>query len=451
MASQVFPADGVLTPAWTQLRYHPGQSALWRTQARFVLVPAGRRSGKTELARRRLVRYLPVPRGHRDVHMYAFLMPTQRQAKRYHWQKFKSLIPGNWLQGLPLESDMVIKVSMLYATGLHKAELHLIGMDKPQRFEGSPWDGVIKDESSDHHKKVFANTIRPALADRLGWCWEIGAPKRYGSGAAEYRPRCELGIRNDDHNTKTFSWPSWDILPTEEVEQLKASMDEKDFLEQIGGGWQNMGGAAFYAFERAVHVRQCHYDPTRTIYVCCDFNVDPMGWALCHLTPDGTAIEVFDELWLSNTNTQRSLDTLWDRYGAAHKGGWWFYGDAASTQRHTSASASDYAQIKNDTRFAARVSFPSQNPGRRDRAASCNAILRNAAGVVRCWIDERCVHLLADLENRGLDKDGCPAEGKSGDPIGHISDGWGYFVHAKFPVTRLQHTSEPRIGVFRGE
>lgn len=449
--ADLLPTQGLLTPAWTQLRYHPTQSALWRSRERFVLVSAGRRSGKTDLARRRLVRYLPIPRGHRAVHMYAYLMPTQRQAKRYHWQLLKSLVPRQWLEGLPLESDMVIRVAMLYRDGLHKAELHLIGMDKPQRFEGSPWDGVVKDESSDHRNKVFANTIRPALADRLGWCWEIGAPKRYGSSAFEYRNRCQLGFSGDDVNTKTFTWPSWDILPSSEVGQLQATMDEKDYLEQIGGAWQNMGGAAFHGFDKDSHVRECHYDPTKTVLVGCDFNVDPMGWVLCHLTDDGQGLEVFDELFLTNTNTPRSLDTLWNRYGEKHKGGWWFYGDAASSQRHTSASQSDYAHIKNDQRFKARVSFPASNPGRRDRAASCNALLRNAAGRVRCWIDPRCVHVLADLENRGLDKDGCPSEGKSGEPIGHISDGWGYLVHAKWPCTRIEPSKAGQIGIFQSE
>lgn len=440
----------MLTPAWFPLDPHARQSALYRSPKRFRIVPAGRRSGKTELLRRFLVRMLSVNRGHNDVHMLAYLAPTRPQAKRFHWQKLKALVPTDWLAGRPLESDLVIRVAINYASGLHRAELHLIGMDKPQRFEGSPWDIVGKDESSDHKDKTFANTIRPAVADRLGIVWEIGVPKRRGPGAIEYRKRCELGISGNDSDTETFSWPSWDFLPPDEIQALRETMDEKDFLEQIGGQWQNMGGSAFHAFDKDVNVRDCHHDPSKTIYVGCDFNVDPMGWALCHLTDDGKGLEVFDEIFLSDTNTVRTLSVLWNRYGEKHKGGWWFYGDAAGQQRHTSASKSDYAHIKNDPRFKARTSFPKANPDRRDRASSCNALLHNAAGQVRCWIDRRCSHLIADLEYRGLDKDNCPTEGKSGDPIGHISDGWGYLVHAKFPVTRVIPATKPTIGIFQG-
>src|ERR1700722_4764891 len=46
------------TRRWVELRPHAEQLRLWHNQARFKLVPAGRRSGKTELAKRRLVEHL---------------------------------------------------------------------------------------------------------------------------------------------------------------------------------------------------------------------------------------------------------------------------------------------------------------------------------------------------------------------------------------------------------
>jgi hypothetical protein len=44
-----------LTPRWTPLQYIPEQAELWNSTARFRVVPAGRRSGKTELAKRFLI------------------------------------------------------------------------------------------------------------------------------------------------------------------------------------------------------------------------------------------------------------------------------------------------------------------------------------------------------------------------------------------------------------
>ena len=46
----------VVPPRVTPLRYHPVQQKFIRSVARFNVVPAGRRSGKTEIAKRKIVR-----------------------------------------------------------------------------------------------------------------------------------------------------------------------------------------------------------------------------------------------------------------------------------------------------------------------------------------------------------------------------------------------------------
>jgi hypothetical protein len=439
------PTAAPVTPRWYTLRPHPKQSAAWRSQSRFVCLPCGRQSGKTELAKRRLVRYLPVDRGHGQTHRYAFLAPTHRQGKRIAWDDLKALTPREWMLGLPRESELIIRCGF----GQHISELHVIGMDLPARLEGPAWDGIVSDESSDQRPKLELS-VRPAIDSRNGWWWMIGTPKRQGVGAQQYRMFCERGLAGEQ-DWATYAWPSWDIMPAETIEAARRDMDIKDFNEQYGAVWESIGGAAFYAFDADIHVTPCHHDPTRPILVGCDFNVSPMAWVLCHKSRDGRGLEVFDEIWLNDTNTQRTLGVLWDRYGERHKGGWIFHGDPTARGRHTSASASDYAQIKNDKRFKAKVLYSSGSPGRKDRASSCNAILRNAAGEVRCWIDERCTHLLADLAHRGVDADGAPTPGKPGGPYGHISDAWGYLVHWYWPSTRLVPDAAPSIGVYFGD
>ena len=48
-----------MSPKWHVLRHHPEQTRLWNEGKRFAVVPAGRRSGKTEIAKRKLVAGLP--------------------------------------------------------------------------------------------------------------------------------------------------------------------------------------------------------------------------------------------------------------------------------------------------------------------------------------------------------------------------------------------------------
>lgn len=128
----------MLTEQWTPLRYHIIQSQLWRTKKRIVAVWAGRGSGKTELAKRRVVRMLPVRKYWRRP-MYFYALPTRPQAKRVAWEDIKALVPPRWLDGEPNETEMRIDT-------VFGSSLYCVGMDRPQRIEGNQWDGGVFDE-----------------------------------------------------------------------------------------------------------------------------------------------------------------------------------------------------------------------------------------------------------------------------------------------------------------
>lgn len=413
--------SAVLPDRWTQLRYHPIQARLWRTRERDVKVCAGRGSGKTEISRRRIVRYLRIKKPWPDPR-YFYALPTYGQCMRVAREPILSLIPRNWLTRVPGETTMEFKT-------VFGSWLFLVGLDVPARVEGDQYDGGIVDESSDQKPGVYARTLRPALTHRDGWLWRIGVPKRYGVGATEFRLAFEQGRRNID----SFHWPSWDIIPQKEIERLRHELSDKDFNEQIGGRWEDAGGAAYFAFSSANIDEFIEYDPTRMVYVGMDFNVDPMAWVLAHKHSHG--FSVFDELWLRNTNTRQSLDVLYQRYGA-HRGGWTFVGDASSKNRHTSSESSDRAQLANDSRFKARMRFDKSNPSIRDRVASVNALLRNADNEHNLALHPRCAHTIADLRTRSLDPYGIPMPAEPGQAhdSGHATDALGYLSYKYYPV-----------------
>jgi hypothetical protein len=197
--------------------------------------------------------------------------------------------------------------------------------------------------------RLQAGSVRsdrsPALADRAGWCWRIGVPKRFGTSAPEFRAFCDACASGSYADGACFTWPSWDILPAEEVKQARDTLDPKDFNEQFGASWETVGGGIFYAFSREYNVRPVEYHRDRAIIVGSDFNVDPMCWTIGHTYPD--RIEWFDEIFLRDANTIGTLDVLYQRY-QDHCGGFQFYGDATGKARDTAAAETDYAQIMND-------------------------------------------------------------------------------------------------------
>lgn len=418
----------MLTEAWTKLRYHPEQTKLWRTKARFVGAFAGRGSGKTELARRRIVRYLAVKKPWPDP-MYFYALPTYNQARRVAWNKIKALVPEDWLAKEPSESGMVINT-------VFGSSLYVVGMDKPQRIEGDQWDGGVIDESSDQKPGVFDRNVLPALSHREAWCWRIGVPKRYGVGAREFKKFC------DDMAEEVYTWPSSDILTPEQIAYAMENLDAKDYNEQYNASWEEVAGLIFHAFSGIHNVsdRVC-YHSDRPLVVGSDFNVDPMCWVIGHRADNGLTIH--DELFVRNCNTREALNRLYKKY-SDHPSGFEFFGDASGRARKTSASLSDYLQIRNDDRFKGRkIFYPKANPPVADRFASCNALFESADGRRRFFVHPRCKHLIEDLEDRAY-KEGTNDADDYGD-IGHMSDAVGYIIHRCFPIRAVIRDASPEV------
>lgn len=437
----------MLTPDFYPLKYHPQQSKLWRTKARFVAVAAGRGSGKTELARRRVVRMLPVKKAWNNPY-YFYCLPTVLSAKRIAWKEILKLVPKDWIADIN-KTEMRIET-------VFGSTLQIFGMDKPERFEGSQYDGGVLDESSDQKPDVFNRSVLPALSHRNGWCWRIGVPKRYGIGAADFKGFFDKGMRgesfiaedetlqkilgNTDLRIESYTWTSEGIVKPEIIAFAKANLDLRDYNEQFRASWEDVGGRIFFAYDDVLNVdNNVCYHENLPLCIGSDFNVDPMAWVIGHRYKD--RLEIFDELWIRNTSTQQTLDILHKKYGN-HKAGFEFFGDATGRARKTAASQaaqSDYLIIRGDARFnRAGCYYPKSNPGIADRFAACNALFCNVDKVRRCIIHPRCNRLRKDLLTRAY-AEGSRLPDDSGD-IGHITDALGYIIHRAYPlISQTEH------------
>lgn len=408
----------LLSPAWFPLFYHEKQAKLWRTKSRFVAVAAGRGSGKTELARRRIIRYLPIKKEWYNP-IYAYCLPTYKQARRVAWRPLKDLIPKDWIVQT---NETEMRVDTIFGSSLY-----VVGMDKPQRIEGSQWDGIVLDEACDQKPGSFDLSILPALSHRAGWCFRIGVPKRTGVGASEFKIYFFEGAE------ESYTWPSEDILTEEQLKYARQTLDPRDYNEQYRASWESNSGLIFFAFDQVLNVNdQITYDPNEVLIIGSDFNVDPMCWVIGQYRKDKKRLEIFDEIFIRNTNTRETLDALYKKYGQ-HKAGFDFFGDAAGRARSTKASESDYIQIRNDKRFlSARVHYPRKNPRIANRFSVTNSAFCNAEGNRRLYVHPRCTHLIRDLTSRAY-KPGSNEPDDYGD-IGHISDAIGYACWKIFPL-----------------
>ena len=139
---------------WYELKDHPVQLKLLQavdSGVRFPLVPAGRRSGKTERFKRFLVK-----QANRVVGIYFAAAPTHDQAKKIFWEDLKAFTLSSTHTKQPSESNRIIFMN-------NGSEIHVIGLDKPQRIEGIPWTGGGIDEFADIKSEAWEANIYPAL------------------------------------------------------------------------------------------------------------------------------------------------------------------------------------------------------------------------------------------------------------------------------------------------
>lgn len=438
------------------LRPHAAGEAYSRSRHRFNTVPAGRRSGKTERAKRKLVvscieAWRPWPE------RYFAGAPTRDQAKRIFWDDLKALTPPEFLAGRPSETDLCI-------TYINGSQLWVVGLDKPARIEGSPWDGGVLDEYGNMKPEAWGANIRPALSDRQGWCDFIGVPEgRNHYYELDASARGQMQSLGEKSEWGSFTWPSADVLPASEIEAAKRDLDPLTFQQEYEASFVNFQGRAYYPFLEATHAKPLRYDPRAPLIFCFDFNVDPGVAAVLQEQPmpgqyeiaenggvllgrDGKPIPivgtgVIGEVWIPrNSNTPAVCRKLVADWGQ-HQGRVTCYGDASGGARGTAkVQGSDWELIEKELRpvFRDRLLFKvkASNPAERARVNAVNSRLKTMAGTIRLMVDPlKAPHVVKDFEGvKLLEGGGGEIEKVQGSPLTHLTDGIGYYVESEFPV-----------------
>lgn len=436
-------------PRLYPLRRHAEQRRYWDSPARFNVVPAGRRSGKTEIAKRRGIRRAIRPQSHLDAH-YVFGAPTHQQAKRIFWPDIKAMVPRWALAGTPRAAISEGELSIRLITG---ATIIVAGLDVPERIEGFPLDHIVVDEIANCRPEVWTEHIRPALSERGGTADLIGVPEGrnhyYGlSCTAQEQQKDRPGLWG------FFTWHSADILPAEEIAIARAELDELTFRQEYEACFVTFEGRVYYAFERAAHAAvRLPYDPKAPLILCFDFNVSPGVCAIVQelpypgaVIPPNMALDVtavIDEVYIPrNSNTKLVCRQIAERYDS-HAEIVTCYGDASGGAAGSAkVEGSDWDLIRTALKpvFGDRLRFrvPKANPKERVRVNAMNARIENADGEVSFLVDPvKCPRTILDFEGVTCKGDGSGEIDKAADPtLTHISDAIGYYIAEKYPLTR---------------
>lgn len=148
-----------------KLKLHERQHLVLDDNARYKVLVAGRRFGKTYSAINALYRNALLHEGS----LSWYCAPTYRQAKMIAWELIKKIIcPEAIIKANESELSVVIK---------NGSKLELKGADNEDSLRGVGLNFVVMDEVAQMKENVWYEIIRPMLIDTHGSALFIGTPK----------------------------------------------------------------------------------------------------------------------------------------------------------------------------------------------------------------------------------------------------------------------------------
>ena len=206
------------------------QKKVWVDNTRFLVIAAGRRTGKTRLAAWKIIlKALEATKAN-----VFYVAPTQGQARDIMWQSL-----------LDLGQEVIVSahINNLQIKLINGSTISLKGADRPETMRGVSLYYLVMDEYADMKPEVFEQILRPALADQKGGALFIGTPMGRNHFYELYK-YAELG---DDESYKAFHFTSYDneLLDADEINLAKKSMSSYAFRQEFMASFEARGSEMF--------------------------------------------------------------------------------------------------------------------------------------------------------------------------------------------------------------
>jgi hypothetical protein len=410
------------------------QAEVFEAAARFRVLIAGRRFGKTYLA----VVELIVAAAARPKSLCWYVAPSYRQAKDIAWDTLKELVPEALRAGDPNETTLTIRL-------VNGSIIQLKGADKPNTLRGRTLWFVVLDEFPLQRRAVWDEVIRPSLATTQGHALFIGTPLGFNWGY-------DFFLRGQA-DPKFPRWTSWQfttaeggLVSDEELAEASSSLDPRIYRQEYHASFETLSGRVFFGFDRRLNVDKAVTDPGDCLLIIgMDFNINPMTAVLMtrHVAKDGLVeCHVHEAIELQTSSTEEMAQVLRERFPREvpdpKRPGMKRPGrrivvcpDPAGGARHTSApiGQTDHTILE---RAGFLVDAPKAAPLVKDRNNNTNAMLCAANNRRRVRVNPRAAALIKALDGLTYKEGTNVPDKKSG--LDHVCDAFGYALWQQFNV-----------------
>lgn len=324
-------------PHAVQRRIH---SAVGDHNARFRVVCAGRRTGKSTLGGHELTAEAVRAYYRTDIDPYDhraefwIVGPEYSDAEkefRVLWSDMQKLgmeryfdHPGTYYN--PESGQMHLS---MYGG---KFQVHCKSAKYPNSLVGEALEGVILAEAAKLKPSIWHKYIRPMLADYRGWALFTSTPE----GRNWFYDLYRMGQDPAFPDWFSVRMPSWsnDILfpmgrEDPEIASMSAGMSQEKFNQEIGADFTEFVGRVFKDFDEEIHVGDFKYNPKWPVYAAIDYGwTNPFVWLLLQVDAFDN-VYVIGEHYETNLTTEENVNEI-VRKGLAPTGLKYIFPDPAS-------------------------------------------------------------------------------------------------------------------------
>lgn len=247
-----------------EVSLHSRQEEVFYDPARYKVVAAGRRFGKSFLAAVTLFVEASKTEHLRSdgelidlsLEKVYYIAPTFTQGKEILWPLLKSL--GQDLIAQAYENEASIRL-------LNGRTIHIKGADRPDSLRGTGLSYVVMDEYAFMKEEVWEMIVSPQLARSEGGALFIGTP----DGKNHFYQLFTRGYDPEFPQWKSWHFASADnpYLPVAEIEEMRNRMSADRFAQEAEASFE--GGAGLVLTADMFHIVEnvpypCDY------YIACD-------------------------------------------------------------------------------------------------------------------------------------------------------------------------------------
>lgn len=275
---------------------HNKQREIVLSKARFKIIRAGRRSGKSTLEIEEMC-FDAVSGKDRNIF---YICPTQKQARSIIWEALKARLGKI---GQPNESRLEMKVPTVdkgFST------IYIAGWENRENFRGMKAYKEVFDEV-DTCKDFFIGwqeIFRPALTDTGGGATFIGTPKKENPNLRRLE---KMATVDEDYKAFHFTTADNPFIPKEEIAKAKKELDIDTYRQEFEAEYLDNAGSLF------------HYDALVDVFSNTVTKIPNDCYLLIDIADDGSdktifsfweSLEEFKREEFARMNTENIIDKI---------------------------------------------------------------------------------------------------------------------------------------------